>query len=45
MSSIMCMCNDWILEFFYLILIWGMVVPIRTEVLVLAIVVIAMLVR
>lgn len=45
MSSIMCMCNDWILEFFYLILIWGMVVPIRTEVLVPAIVVIAMLAR
>lgn len=41
----MCMCNDWILEFFYLILIWGMVVPIRTEVLVPAIVVIAMLAR
>lgn len=46
MSSIMCMCKDWILEFFYLILIWGMgVILILIEVLLLIIVVIVMLVR
>lgn len=47
MSSIMCMCKDWILEFFYLILIWGMgSIQIPIEVLIPAvIVVIVMLVK